>query len=106
MRRRAVTIGLLLAPITALGQQTFRLALVSPTTPATDMNEAGSPIFGALLLTLRELGYSEGQNLVVGRYSGHGRSLSSGFADEIIALRPALIFVVSVRLARVMKAAT
>jgi len=45
--------------MTALSYQTFRLALVSPTTPATDMKEAGSPIFGALLLTLRELGYSE-----------------------------------------------
>ena len=106
MNRRAVTIGLLLAPMTALSHQTFRLALVSPTTPATDMNEAGSPIFGALLLTLRELGYSEGQNLVVGRYSGEGRTLSSVFADEIIAFKPDLIFVVSVRLARVLKAAT
>ena len=72
MNRRAVIVGVLLVPMTALSQQTFRLALVSPTTPATDMNEAGSPIFGALLLTLRELGYSEGQNLVVGRYSRQG----------------------------------
>jgi putative tryptophan/tyrosine transport system substrate-binding protein len=106
VNRRAVIVGVLLVPMTALSQQTFRLALVSPTTPATDMNEAGSPIFGALLLTLRELGYSEGQNLVVGRYSGQGRTLSSVFAHEIIAFKPDLIFVVSVRLARVLKAAT
>src|SRR3954453_5327443 len=106
MKRRAVTIGLLLAPMTALSYQTFRLALVSPTTPATDMKEAGSPIFAALLVTLRELGYSEEQNLIVGRYSGQGRTLSSVFADEIIAFKPDLIFVVSVRLARVLKAAT
>ena len=67
MRRRAVLIGALLAPMTALSQQTFRLALVSPATPAAEMNEAGSPIFGALLRTLNELGYSEGHNVIVGR---------------------------------------
>src|SRR3954471_23244678 len=101
MRRRAGIVGVLLAPMTALSQQPFRLALVSRTTPATDMNEAGSPIFGALLLTLRELGYSEGQPRHW-RYSGQGRTLTSVFADEIIAFGPDLIFVVSVRLARVL----
>jgi putative ABC transport system substrate-binding protein len=63
-------------PYGGRAQQTskvYRIAIVSPASPVADMSEGGTTSFRALLGELRRLGYVEGQNLVVERYSGGGQ---------------------------------
>jgi putative tryptophan/tyrosine transport system substrate-binding protein len=52
----------------------YRIAIVSPATPVAEMNEAASTPYRAFLGELRLLGHVEGQNLVIERFSGGGRS--------------------------------
>jgi putative ABC transport system substrate-binding protein len=51
----------------------YRIAFVSPANPLAWMTETGVPYYRALLQELRRLGYVEGQNLIVERYSGEGK---------------------------------
>jgi putative ABC transport system substrate-binding protein len=63
-------------PLSVLAQQAakvYRIAIVSTAAPVADISEAGITSFRALLGELRRLGFIEGQNLVVERYSGEGR---------------------------------
>ena len=64
-------------PLAARAQQTaktHRIALVHPSVSIADMSESGgNPNYTALFKELRRLGYIEGVNLVVTRYSGEGR---------------------------------
>ena len=64
-------------PRAAHAQQTakaHRIALVHPSVSIADMSESGgNPYYAALFKELRHLGYIEGGNLVVTRYSGEGR---------------------------------
>ena len=81
MRRRQFIgnlIGTAVAwPLAASAQQpakVYRIAIVSPSRPVTAMNEtSGVLAFKALFGELRRLGYIEGQNLIVERYSGEGK---------------------------------
>jgi putative ABC transport system substrate-binding protein len=50
----------------------YRIAIISPSTPVSEINEKNE-IYGPFLDELQRLGYVEGQNLVVERYSGGGR---------------------------------
>ena len=85
MRRREFIgnlIGTVVAwPLAASAQQpakVYRLAIVHPSLPVTVMNETSSlPVFKALFGELRRLGYVEGQNLIVQRYSGEGQTQNS-----------------------------
>jgi hypothetical protein len=52
----------------------YRIAIVHPSAPVAEMIDSGSPRFSALFKELRRLGYVEGQNVVVERYSGAGRA--------------------------------
>jgi putative ABC transport system substrate-binding protein len=78
MRRREFIgslIGTAVAwPLAASAQQSakvYRIAIVSPAVPAKEINETGSlPTYQALFGNLRRLGYVEGHNLIVERYSG------------------------------------
>ena len=66
MRRREFLSGLLLVVTVGRLQAApngYRIAIVAPTAPVTDMNERNR-YYGALLGNLRRLGYIEGQNLV------------------------------------------
>ncbi|HEV2550255.1 MAG TPA: ABC transporter substrate-binding protein [Stellaceae bacterium] len=82
MRRRDFIIALgsvaaVSAPLLARAQQagkTYRIAIVSPATPVTDMNESGSTPYHAFLSELRRLGYVESENLRIERFSGGGRA--------------------------------
>jgi ABC-type uncharacterized transport system substrate-binding protein len=60
----------------AIGQQAGKphcVAIITPSTPLIEMTESGSsPYIRALFKELRRLGYIEGQNLVVNRYSAEG----------------------------------
>jgi len=74
----------------------YRVAVVSPVTPVSEMSASGNHIYYApLLKELERLGYVEGKNLVLLRFSGEGsvsqfpatarRAIESG-PDVIITL--------------------
>ena len=98
------------APLAARAQQgrkTYRIAILSLATDPADMTESSTnPIFRALFQELRRLGYVEGQNLVVERRSGLGRSERyPEIAREAVALNPDLIYATGLRLMLPLKAA-
>ena len=80
MRRRDFIKGITVSAtwsVAARAQQTaetHRIALVHPSVSTADMSESGgNRPYVALFGELRRLGYIEGVNLVVARYSGEGR---------------------------------
>jgi putative ABC transport system substrate-binding protein len=82
MRRRefitALTGVALAWPVEGHAQQqpskTHRIALVHPSNPTSEMSETGGHSgYKALFQELRRLGYVEGRNLRVDRYSADGR---------------------------------
>jgi putative tryptophan/tyrosine transport system substrate-binding protein len=97
-------------PLTAFGK-THRIAIVSATAPMTVMTEmtetADNPFFPGLSSELRRLGYVEGQNLLVERYSGEGRAAHyPELARAAVSRNPDLIIAISNNLALDFKAAT
>src|SRR5271157_3870986 len=79
MRRRAFIAALGGAaawPLAARAQQAgkvYHVAWISPATPVTELTDSGIQPNRAFLMELRRLGYVEGQNLILDRYSGEGR---------------------------------
>jgi putative ABC transport system substrate-binding protein len=113
VKRRAFLAGLLLASATrfALAQspaKVHRIAMVHPARPASMMTEAsGLPAYVAFFKELRQLGYVEGANLVVERYSAEGRTEHyAALARDVVLTHPELIFTISARMAQNFKAAT
>jgi putative ABC transport system substrate-binding protein len=114
MRRREFIgslIGTAVAwPLAASAQQpakVYRLAVVHPSRPVTEMNETGSNYYKGFFGELRRLGYIEGQNLIVERYSGEGNSAHYGeLASEVVRQQPDVIFASSTRMIARLKAAT
>ena len=81
MRRREV-IGFLgavgLWPLAARGQQSSkmkRVAMVHPATKPADMRIGGDPNYAIVFEEMKRLGYIEGVNLIVDRYSAEGRAV-------------------------------
>jgi putative ABC transport system substrate-binding protein len=81
MRRRDFIAGLMFAAAMgrAQAQQTgkvYRIAFAHPTVPVADQNQAskGFPAISAVFEELLRLGYVEGRNLLIERYSGEGRA--------------------------------
>jgi putative ABC transport system substrate-binding protein len=77
MRRREFIAGLMLAPTmpAAIAQQpakTKRIAIVATSAKVADINLGGRSYYRAFFEELSRLGYVEGQNLSVERYSGGG----------------------------------
>jgi putative ABC transport system substrate-binding protein len=98
-------------PLTVRAQQpakVYRLAIVHPSTLVKRMNESsGTSAFKALFGELRQLGYIEGQNLIVERYSGEGNTAHyAELASEVVRQQPDVIFAVTGRMVRRFKAAT
>jgi len=63
-------------PLTARAQQSAvmkRIAFVSPSRKVSEMNLRGPPHYRAFFEELSRLGYVEGQNLGVERYTGETR---------------------------------
>jgi putative ABC transport system substrate-binding protein len=113
MRRRDVIAGLFVAAATrrARAQQTgkvYRIAIVRPAGPLAEMTETGGlRSFRALFEELRRLGYVEGQNLVVERFSGEGRmEYYPELARDVVRLNPDLIWASTPFLLLAFKAAT
>ena len=98
-------------PRAAHAQQTakaHRIALVHPSVSTADMTEGGgNPSYPALFKELRRLGYIEGVNLVVTRYSGEGREERfPELCQEVARTNPDIIVTATSRLVLAFKAAT
>jgi putative ABC transport system substrate-binding protein len=88
--------------------KTHRIALVHPSISIADMSESGgNPNYAALFKELRRLGYIEGVNLDVTRYSGEGREERlPELCQEVVRTRPDVIVAITTRLGSAFKAAT
>jgi putative tryptophan/tyrosine transport system substrate-binding protein len=113
MRRRNVIFGLLaLGTIrSAVAQQSakvHRLAVVHRSHPAASLTETSfSPGIRAIFNEFRLLGYIEGKNLLVERYSGEGRTTHyPDLARDVVASNPNLIIALGNNLVLDLKAAT
>src|SRR6195256_5043377 len=97
-------------PLAARAQQSSRMkriAIVAPATKIGDMAVNGHRIYRMFCEEVSRLGYVEGQNLVVERYSGEGRTEHyADLAREVVNTHPDLIFQISTRLALNFKAET
>jgi putative tryptophan/tyrosine transport system substrate-binding protein len=98
MRRRDFIFGSL--AIAAMGSaraeqrgKVYRIAIVHPSYPVASLTETSfSPGIRAIFTELRRLGYIEGKNLVIERYSGEGRAAHyPDLAREVVAHNPDLI---------------
>src|SRR5215471_11591272 len=83
-------------PLTARAQQPAtrrRIAIFHPAIPTTLLTETGGgSAWRAFFAELRRLGYLEGQNLIIERYSAEGHhERYADFAREIVARNPDLI---------------
>ena len=114
MIRRNLIIGLLLAVATsgsAVAQQSakvHRIAVVHPSHPVTSLTETSfSPGIRAIFIELRRLGYIEGKNLLIERYSGEGRAAHyPELARNVVTRNPYLIIAVGDDLVLDFKATT
>ncbi len=114
MQRRAFIAGLggtaMVWPLAARAQQSSRMkriAMVSPAAKIGDMGVNGIGIYRMFFEELSRLGYNEGRNLVVERYSGEGRTEHyADLARDVVNTHPDLIFSQTTRLALIFKAAT
>jgi len=73
-----------------------RIALVDTAAATADMAEGRHPLWGNLLGELRRLGYVEGQNIALERWSGGGAGTAAAYsalARKVVASRPRLIVV-------------
>lgn len=96
MRRRDFIAGMMLGalPCSARAQQrTYRIAIFHPAIPTTLLTETGGgTAWRAFFSELRRLGYIEGENLIIDRYSAEGHhERYTQSALEITASSPDLI---------------
>ena len=99
MRRRGFLLalgGAAMRPPTVLAQQRtrqHRIAMFHPAIPTTLLTETGGgTAWRAFFGELRRLGYVEGANLIIERYSAEGNhDLYAPLAREIVASQPDLI---------------
>ena len=97
MRRREFTAGMLLAAATrsARAQQRAqsRIAIFHPALPTTRLTETGGgTAWPSFFAELRRLGYVEGENLIIERYSAEGHhERYADLAREIVTRNPDLI---------------
>jgi putative tryptophan/tyrosine transport system substrate-binding protein len=113
MKRRNLVFGLLVVAAmgTAHAQQSgkvHRIAVVHPSHPVATLAETSpSPVIGAIFTELRRLGYVEGKNILIERYSGGGRAWSfPELAPDVVRRNPDVIMTFAPPLALDFKAAT
>jgi putative ABC transport system substrate-binding protein len=113
MRRRDFITALGTAatwPLAARAQQPTkmkRVAFVIPAAKVSDITVTGMPFFRAFFEELSRLGYVEGQNLGVERYSGEGRTERyAELARDVVNTHPDLILALGARLSLDFKMAT
>ena len=90
------------------GSKQLRIALVHSGIPAADLTESAGPFWvRRFLQELRRLGYVEGENVVVQRYSAEGhQDRFASLAREVVTSEPDLIVMNYSVLARAFQAAT
>src|SRR5262245_42325691 len=100
MKRRDLLAGLLPVAVTPLAKaqqqfgKTYRLAIFHSALPASALSQhTGFPQWRTLFEELRRLGYEEGRNLTIERYSAEGQGLETHrqLAQQIVATRPDVI---------------
>jgi putative ABC transport system substrate-binding protein len=112
MRRREFLAALffmgLVRDAGAQARKMHRIAVVSPVGPVSNLDPAtGSPHYRTFFKELNRLGYIEGDNLVVVRRSGEGRTDAyEELAREVVRSEPDAVFVNSVRMAQELKKLT
>src|SRR4051812_47795515 len=112
MKRRDFVAGLMIASAMrhAVAQQptkTKRIAVVASGTKVSDMRAEKDRNYRALFEELNRLGFIEGQNLLVERYSAEGRrERHVDLAREVVGTHPDVILVFTNSLAWAFKAAT
>ena len=113
MRRRDFITALGTAaawPLAARAQQPSkmkRIAIVNPASKVSEMSVSGHTGWRAFFEELSRLGYVEGQNLGVERYSGEGRpERYAELVRDVVNTHPDLIFAVAARLSLDFKMAT
>jgi putative ABC transport system substrate-binding protein len=86
----------------------YRVAAVSPSVSVLDMSETGTvPTWTTLFKELRRLGYIEGKNLIVLRFSGGGdTSRYDAIVRDIVSANPDVVFASTSRMVLRLKAAT
>jgi putative ABC transport system substrate-binding protein len=85
----------------------YRLAVVNASMPVEEMTEAKDPSLGVLLSGLRRLGYTEGRNLVVQRFSGAGsRERYPAVGRDVVRFEPDVIYAQTGRLAQAFRTVT
>ena len=111
MRRRDLTLGLLLA--TAVGRvraqvatKQHRIAIIT-TQPVANIDDPKNSLFRAFFEELRRLADVEGPNLTIERYSGGGRpALYPDLAREVVTRSPDVIVAIGNPITREVRAAT
>ena len=113
MRRRNLIFCVLAVAAmgTAHAQQSgkvHRIAVVHPSHPVATLTETSpSPVIGAIFTELRRLGYVEGKNILIERYSGEGRAAHfPDLARDVVRRNPDVIIAIATNLALAFKAAT
>ena len=112
MHRRDFVAGLMIASAMrpAVAQQpakTKRIAIVAAAISVSDMRADKEPIYRAFFEELNRLGFIEGQNLVVERYSAEGgRERHAELARDVVRTHPAVIVTFGALLILAFKAAT
>jgi putative ABC transport system substrate-binding protein len=112
MRRRdfITALGTAAWPLAARAQQSAkmkRVAYVQPATKVSEMNVNDRPYLRAFFEELSRLGYVEGQNIAVERYSGEGRpERYAELVRDVVNTHPDLILAVAARLSLDFKMAT
>jgi putative ABC transport system substrate-binding protein len=90
------------------GRKTHRIAVVSPAAPLQLMTDT-SPnfFFREFFLELRRLGYVDGKNLTVNRFSAEGHAeLEHEVVTAAVGSTPDVIFAFSARMVKALKGAT
>lgn len=98
-------------PLAARAQQparVYRIAFVHPSNPVSELSENGGiSWYRTFFEELRRLGYVEGRNLSVARYSGGGRTEHyTELAQEVVRTKPDVILTTSSRMVLTFKAAS
>jgi putative ABC transport system substrate-binding protein len=114
MRRREFIAGLMFAAVTRRAQaqqpgKVYRIAFFHPSAPVTDLTQTtrSSIVTPAIFEELTRLGYVEGRNLLIERYSGEGRAETyPDLARQIVSRNPDLIFAIANPFVLDLKAAT
>jgi putative ABC transport system substrate-binding protein len=99
-----LSLAITVTPIWAQhGEKVYRIAFVHPSTPEVELRSSTFALFEEL----RELGYVEGQNLVVEVYSGQGKSERyADLARDVVQRKPDVIFAAGAPMALHLKSAS